>query len=276
MQRMKKQIIIVISLIWGFQLWAQKSNMLSLSVGSGQHNLNYTMKDGVQTPEIGFSASMTFTHYFTPKLGLLSGVGIQTFGSVSTLNLTENTQAIDSDMDMYVHHAKFNDWKEKQQVMFVEIPVAGQFKQRISDKINMLLTLGAKISLPINVTYQTIGGEIITSGYYPQYNIELTDLPNHGFTTISQSYSGENKLNLLVSAISKLGISYKLTEKIDIHAGGYFNYGFNNILKADTKMLYQLDGTYNSVFQTYQTTGIKPIAFGFEVGLNISIGKNKN
>lgn len=253
---------------------AQNSeNFLHFSVGSGQHNLSYSLKDGVQKPTIGITANMGFTHYFTSKLGLLSGIGIQTCGSVSTINLTESTPAIDSDMDVYVHNAKFNSWQEKQQVLFVEIPLAGEFKQRINDKINMLFTLGAKLSIPVSATYKSTGGEIVTSGYYPQYNIELTDLPNHGFTTITQSFSGKNNLNLLYSAIAKIGVGYKLTEKIDLHAGAYFNYGLNNILKADTKMLYQLDGTYNSVLQSYQTTSIKPISLGVELGLNIKIGK---
>jgi OmpA-OmpF porin, OOP family len=270
---MNKQIIIVISLIWSFQLWAQNSDVLSFSVGSGQHNLNYVLKDGVQTPETAFTANVSFTHYFTSKLGLLSGVSIQTFASVSTINFTESTPAVDSDMDLYIHNAKFNNWQEKQQVIFVEIPLAGQYKQRISDKINLHLTLGAKLSLPLSSTFQTTAGELITSGYYPQYNIELTDLPKHGFSTITQGFLGKNKLNPLFSAISKLGICYKLTEKIDIHAGGYFNYGLNNILKADTKILYQMDGTYNSLFQTNQTTSINPISLGVELGLNIKIGK---
>lgn len=271
---MKKQSIIYISLTICILLPAQKSeNFLNFSIGGGQHNLSYSLKDGIQTPETGFIANLAFSHFFTPKLGLLSGVGIQTFSSVSTLNLTESTPAIDTDMDIYVHNAKFNNWLEKQQVMFVEIPLAGQFKQRINDKISMLLSLGAKLSIPVSAAYKTTGGEIVTTGYYPQYNIELSNLPNHGFSTITKSFTGKYSLNPLYSAIAELGASYKLTEKIDLHAGGYFNYGLNNILKADTKMLYQLDGTYNSVFQTYQTTSIKPISLGVELGLNIKIGK---
>lgn len=271
---MKKQIILYISLTICILLQAQKSeNFLNFSIGGGQHNLSYSLKDGIQTPETGFSANMNFTHYFTSKLGLLSGVGIQTFSSVSTLNLTESTPAIDTDMDIYVHNAKFNNWQEQQQVMFVEIPLAGQFKQRINDKINMLLTLGAKMSLPVSATYNTTGGEIVTSGYYPQYNIELTDLPNHGFSTITKSFTGKYSLNPLYSAIAELGASYKLTEKIDLHAGAYFNYGLNNILKADTKMLYLLDGTYSGVFQTYQITDITPVSFGIKLGLSMKIGK---
>lgn len=272
---MKKQIIIiiVISLIWSFQIWAQKSDVLSFSVGSGQHNLKYILKDGVQTPESGLMVNMAYVHYFSPKLGLLSGVGIQTYTSVSTINLTENTPAIDSDMDIYVHNAKFNNWQEKQQITFVEIPLAGQFKQRINDKINMLITLGVKISLPVSANYQTTGGEIVTSGYYPQYNIELTDLPNYGYSTITKSFTGKYSLNPLYSTIAKLGAIYKLTKRIDLHAGAYFNNGLNNILKADTKMLYQLDGTYNSVFQTYQSTSIKPTSLGVELGISLNIGK---
>lgn len=247
---------------------AQKSeNIFHLSIGGGHHNLFYSLKDGVQIPLTGYKANVAFSHFFTSKLGLQIGGGFQTFNSISTLNFTENTPAIDSDMDSYVFKTKFCNWQEKQQVVFLEIPFTGQFKHQINNKIDFLLSVGAKLSLPVSATYQAFGDKLITSGYYPQYNIELTDLPQHGFSEITPSFSGKINMKPLYSAVAELGASYKLTPKIYFHAGGYFSYGLNNILNANTKMLYMIDGTYNSVFQTYQTESLKPISVGLKLGL---------
>jgi OmpA-OmpF porin, OOP family len=101
----------------------------------------------------------------------------------------------------------------------------------------------------------------------------LTDMPQHGFTTITQLYTGKYNLNPSYMAIAELGGIYKISEKIDLYLGGYFNYGLNSILKPDTKMLYLIDGTYNGVLGTYQTASVKPFSIGVKLGLYLNIGK---
>jgi len=139
--------------------------------------------------------------------------------------------------------------------------------------MGLLVTAGAKISIPLKATYKSTGGEIITSGFYPQWNIELTDLPQQGFKTITQPYTGKYTLNPAYTAIVELGEIYKLSEKIEVYAGAYFNYGLNNILKPETGMLYQVDGTYSGVWKSNQTSDIKPFAIGLKLGLYLKQGK---
>jgi OmpA-OmpF porin, OOP family len=271
---MKKQIIILISLVISTLTQAQETgNYLHFNAGTGQHNLSYSLQDGTQAVQSGYSANIAFSHFFTSSIGLQTGIGIQTFSALSTLNLIESTPAIDSDGDIYVFKSDFKNWQENQQVIFFEVPLTGQFKHKFNDKIGLLVTAGAKISIPVNATYKTTGGEIVTSGYYPQYNIELTDMPQHGFTTITQSHTGKYSLNPAYMAIAELGGTYKISERIDFYAGAYFNYGLNNLLKPDTKMLYLVDGTYNGVLGTYQTTGVKPFSIGIKLGLYLKLGK---
>jgi hypothetical protein len=271
---MKKQIIILLSLFIITLIQAQETgNYLHFNIGSGQHNLSYTLKDGAQQAQGGYTANLAFSHFFTSSIGFQTGIGFQTFNALSTLSLIESTPAVDSDGDIYVFKSNFKNWQESQQVLFVDIPLTAQFKHKFNDKIGLMATAGAKISIPVNATYKTTGGEIVTSGYYPQYNIELTDLPQHGFTTITQSYTGKYSFNPAFMAIAELGGTYKITEKIDLYAGAYFNYGLNNVLKPDAKMLYLLDGTYNGVLGTYQTTSVKPFSIGVKLGLYLKLGK---
>jgi len=271
--QMKKQTIILISLAISLFAQAQETgNYLYFNIGSGQHNLSGTLHDGIQKGQVGFTANIAFSHFFTSHWGVQTGIGVQSFSALSTLNLTESTPDIDNDGDAYVFKSNFKNWQETQQALFFEIPLTGQFKQMFTDKIGLLATVGAKISIPVNATYKTTGGEIVTSGYYPQWNIELTDIPQQGFSTITQSYTDKYNLKMAYMVIAEIGGIYKISDKIDLYAGAYFNYGLNNVLKPDTKMLYLTDGTYNGVLKTYQTTNIKPFSIGVKLGLYLKLG----
>jgi len=271
---MKKQIIILISVVICTLSQAQVTgNYIHFDIGSGQHNLSYSLLGGTQTAQNGYTVNIAFSHFFTQSIGVQTGIGIQTFSALSTLNLLEGTPAVDSDGDTYVYKSDFKSWQENQEVLSIEIPLTAQFKHKFNDKIGLLVTGGAKISIPVNASYKTTGGEIVTSGYYPQYNIELTDMPQHGFTTITQSYTGKYSFNPAYMAVAELGGTYKIYEKIDLYAGAFLNYGLNNVIKPDTKMLYLIDGTYNGVLGTYQTTSVKPFSIGVKLGLYLNIGK---
>ncbi|MDD4968236.1 MAG: hypothetical protein PHT07_02285 [Paludibacter sp.] len=271
---MKKHIIILLSIVISTVIQAQETwNYLNVNAGAGSHNLRYTLQDGIQSGNTGYTANIAFSHFFTSHWGVQTGIGVQSFTTTSTVNLTESTPAIDSDGDIYIFKSDFKNWQETQQVLFFEIPLTAQFKHRFNSKIGLLATAGAKISIPVQATYKSTGGEIVTSGYYPQWNIELTDVPDQGFKTITQNFTGKYTLNPAYTAIVELGGIYKISERIDLYAGAYFHYGLNNILKPDTKMLYQVDGTYNGVWKSYQTTDIKPFSIGVKVGMYLKVGK---
>jgi len=78
-------------------------------------------------------------------------------------------------------------------------------------------------------------------------------------------------LNFTYTAIAELGGIYKISERIDLYAGAYFNYGLNNVLKPDTKMLYLIDGTYNGLLSTYHITSVKPMSSGVKLGLYLKL-----
>ena len=265
---MQKLISLLISLVIFTYIPAQESGgYFYFNLGSGHHNLSYEPQNGMMTAKIGCTANLAFSCFFTPTVGFQTGIGVQSFNALSTLNLTESTTAIDSDGDQYVFKSNFINWQENQQVLFLDIPLTGQFRKLLNSNLGLLATVGAKISIPLSSTYRTTGGEIVTSGYYSQWNVELTDMPQHGFTTITQSYTGKYSLKPTYMAIAEFGGIYKISEKIDLYAGAYFNYGLNNVLKADTKMLLMLDKTYNGVWSSYQITSIQPFSVGVKLGL---------
>lgn len=274
---MKKQIIIVLGLIVFGVLQAQKTgSYLNLSVGGGVHNLNYTLQDGTQKGQFGYTINAGYSYFFTPKWGLHTGLGFQSFNSLSTLNYLSSTPDIDTDGEQYIFKVNYNNWQEKQHAVFLDIPLAVQYKLPISPKIGLLTSLGAKVSFPLNSSYKTAGDDFVTTGYYSQYNVELSDMPQHGFSTVDKTFSGNIALKPSYMAIADIGGLYKLSDKLDLFVGGYINYGLNNILKPDTKLIYQPDKVYNGFFTSSKINNVTPVSVGLKVGIYLHLGDNKN
>jgi len=272
--KLKKQIIIGLSLWLGGSLQGQETgSYLHFNVGGGLHNLLCNIQNSTEKGDLGCTINAAYSYFFTPQWGVQTGLGIQSFNALSTLNLLSSTTEIDTDGDAYAFRVHYQNWKEKQQVLFFDIPLALQYRYAIGKSFGILGSAGGKISIPVNASYKTTGGEIVTTGYYSQWNVEFKNMPQHGFSTINNSYKGDLTLKPSYMAIADLGGLVKLSEKADIYIGAYINSGLNNILKADVKYIYQWNGVYNGVFASTQTAKINTISVGVKVGLYLKLGR---
>jgi outer membrane protein OmpA-like peptidoglycan-associated protein len=277
---MKKQIILVFAILIYGALQAQETgNYLDFNVGGGIHNLSYNLQNGTEKGQFGYTINAGYSYYFTPQWGLHTGLGFQSFQSLSTLNYLSSTPDIDSQGESFTFKANYKNWQERQTALFVEIPLTVQYKLPIAPKFGLLASAGGKIAFPFNTTYKSVGGEIVTTGFYKQYNAELYGMPQHGFSTYTNSFTGNLSLKTSIMAIADLGGLYKLNDKTDLYVGGYINYGLNNILNTENKLIYQyngLDGVYNGLLTSTQTNKINPISFGLKVGVYWHLGQNKS
>ena len=270
-----KQIIIGLSLLICGMIPAQEAgSYLHFNVGGGLNNLAYKIQDGTQKGQAGFTLNAAYSYFFNPQWGIQTGVGLQSFGSISTYNFLSSSPEVDTDGDSYLFKTKYTNWQEKQQALYVEIPVMAQYRHFFNQKWGLMASAGAKIALPLNAGYKSAGGDITTTGYYPQWNVELNNLPQHGFSTVTD-FKGNLSLKPAVIVIAELGGLYKLSPCMDLYVGGYFNYGLNNTITPDTKTIYQKDGTYNGMFASNQVANVLPVSVGLKVGVYLQIGKKK-
>jgi len=265
---MKKQIIIGVSLLVFGTLKAQYTRQyLHLDIGGGLHNLEYNLQNGTEKRQLGYSVNASYSYFFKPRWGIKSGIGIQSFGAHSTLNYLESSRNVDSDGDAYDFQTNYKDWQEKQQALFLDIPLEVQYRKLFNSKVGLLASVGAKISIPLLANYKTTGGAMETTGYYSQWNVELGNMPQHGFGTLMNSYSGNISLKTSYAGIADVGCILTLSKNTNLYLGGYINYGLNSILTPDSKQIYQSDGVYNGIFESNQLTSVNPLAVGVKVGL---------
>lgn len=273
---MKKQIILGLSLLATVLIQAQgPAQYLHFNVGGGLHNLSYTMPNGSQNGKFGYTINGAYSYFFTPNWGVQAGLGIQSFGATSKLNYFTTAPAVDSEGDAFESRTQYSNWEENQNALYIEIPVAAQYRYTINEKFGLIGSLGAKMALPVYAKYKTIGGQIRTTGYYELWNVELYDLPEQGLSTITNSFTDRISLNPVFTGLADVGGLYKLSNKLELYAGVYFNYGFNKTKTPDTKVIYQQNGVYNGMFASNQVQNVKPISFGLKVGVYLQLGKQK-
>jgi len=275
---MKKQFSIVLSFLFCSLLQAQQKHQqyFYFTVGSGMHPLSYTLQNGTQKGQFGSVIEGGYSYFFTSHFGLQSGVGVQCFGARSVTTATTALPLVDSDGASYEFRTSYDNWQENQRAFFLEIPLAFQYRTSIGRKLSIQGSVGAKIALPINTVLKTTGGKLTTTGYYSYWDLELSDLPEFGFSSTTTNYKEKLSFSPAYLFIADFGGLYSLSDKVDLYMGGYFNYGLNNILKSDSKLIYQSENdVYNGLFAANQTSRVTPMSIGIKLGLYFRRGKSE-
>ncbi len=269
-----KRYITVIGLIIAIGSIAQERNQFFfVNTGGGSHNLNYTLQDGSVNGGIGGTLNLGYSYYFNANWGVAAGFGIQSAQAKGTLNYMSGMAAVDEDGDNFELRTYFNNWEEKQKAIFLDIPVGTQYQRWFNGKNGILAYAGAKVSIPVSSSYKVTSGTITTTGYYEQWNVELTDMPQHGFTTISERPSGSITMKPSFALFAELGWLRKMSDKLDLYVGGYINYGLNSIVSTGSTTAFLESETYQSMITTADK--VKLTTFGVKVGLRLSNNRKK-
>lgn len=273
-----KKLLFISLLLWGTAATQaqKKSQSIYFNMGSGFHNLKYDLQNGTQKNSMGYTFDLGYNYFFSKNWGFGAGLGLESFESKATLNYQTSQQSTDTDGELFEFRTQYTDWKEKQSILLLDIPLNFIYRKEVSEKLNFQFSVGPKVSFAVQSNYKTVGGTIETTGYYPKYNVVLFDMPQHNFTTLTSFPEKSISLNPVVSALSNLGGLYKLNDRMDFYAGVYVDYGLTNLIDAQKKPLYQEDGVYNGVFASDLTDKIKLFAFGFKIGINLRLGAKED
>lgn len=255
----------------------RRGHYVEAHVGLGYGSLGYNLVDPNCTTNGSFSALLQaqYAYFFTPNWGIGAGLWFTNYTSFARLNGTFIWSGVtDTDLEQnYNHNADVIRWKERETIHNIGIPISVQFQYEKADwKARLFAELGIAPSFAVSKKYRVQDGEIAHSGYYPNWNLWLTDV--HEFGQKQYANAGEMSVRPQVAIFADMGALLPLTKQIDLFLGGYFNCALNDANSSAKKDLGWKDETftfmetYDGAYATNMSTASHPWEVGVKVGIH--------
>lgn len=274
--KMKKHItslaVIIAVLSSCFNSYSQnKKQEFSVSVGGPFSSIQSV---GSQyTPGNGVNAGLRYSYYLNEGLSLGIGVEYQTYSSDSKFSSISGAyNATDSENESFQFRYRSTDLRETQKLAYINIPIGIQFETPGTTKL--YIGAGAKIGFASTASFETTMGNLTTSGYYPQYNVELFNPAFAGYSSTDNLRTSKTDLDtdISYSATIETGIKQLIGKRNSIYVGVYFDHGINSIYdKGTSKNLVEYNAElpvrlkYNSVFDSGLAKDMKLVSYGLKV-----------
>lgn len=290
----KKLLTIIILGLFSIAINAQNRHEISIYGAGGFSILDYKLDLGKKDLlGIGGHFGIGYKYFFNRNLGLVTAVEMSPYNSNCIVNkLSIKYQTTDKDGEVFEFHSDITDYRENQKVVMLQIPIMLQFQ--VGKKHQFYVAAGGKIGFPIALSnYNGSIVRIYNEGYYEFENYTYTS--QHEFLGFGYYSLLENKGNLNLKTAFfvsvDFGAKWKLSEKIFLYTGLYFDYGLNNIYKKTDKpknfVEYNsnnpsdiiVNGIMNSQYTENGTdyknfmSKLSPLAAGIKICLTFGIGK---
>ena len=236
------------------------SNYIGLNLGGGLNTMTYSPNNGDQKLGLGFDAGLHYAHFFGEHIGLGFGVHYTIANAYATYNFNEATPGLthqDNPGVTYTLNTTFNNWKERQNIGILGIPVELFYRALLSDKVAFIGGLGVQFDLPLNGKYSGEEGTYSTTGTFPNAlgNYVVANMPDHGFGTYDNITNDKiDNIGFNVSAIIDLGLRFALGDNWGLYFGIYGGYGLNNMISEEKNVSMLVVNPNNSAEIDYHGT----------------------
>ncbi len=225
---------------WNFEV----AGGVGLSQIAYQHWGQQTADDHV-TNNIGFpagNASVGISYFFVPWMGIGTGVHFGTYTSWGTYSQPWEGDFTDKYGDNYHHTLQLQNYAERQEMAFLEIPVALKFRYMgEGKKVGFISTIGVKFALPLYNSYASSSvGTLVNEVYYPTYDLQLHgDVPsvleNGAVPTYSGYIAPDNMTTLNYAGFLEVGALFNVHRRVDLSLSAFVNYYVNDVTQSMTR-----------------------------------------
>lgn len=258
------------------------SNYVGLNLGGGLNTMAFSPENGDHSLGLGFDAGLHYTHFFGSHWGLGFGVHYTYANAYATYDFDEVTTGLTHADNPSIHYnltTSFNNWKERQTVGVLGIPVEAFYRTALSDKWSFIGGLGVQFDLPLHGKYSASEGDYTTTGVFPALgSYVVSDMPEHGFSTYDAAFDSkiDNLSSVVVSVIADAGVRYALGNNWGLYLGLYASYGLTDMLgeKSDDILLVinatdpsQLD--YHGTYGSNEISSLNLVRAGVKVGIDL-------
>lgn len=250
--------------------------------GLGYGSLGYRFNNLQGSTTGGFVSGLLqaqYAYFFHPNWGVGAGLWFTNYTSTAHLrgDYTWSRQT-DTDLEQnYDHTAHINRWNERQTIYNLGIPLSIQYRKMFDEKpVGIFASVGLAPSFSLGTSYRVLEGDINHSGYYPAWDLTLSEL--HEFGTKDYRNDSHSKgviaVRPQIAIFADLGALLPMTKQIDLFLGGYFHCALNDANNSTKTPLGWRDETftfmdeYKSSYALNETSASHPWEVGVKVGVH--------
>lgn len=257
----------------------QHMHYINFYFGGGANSIYYKPSDGKYSPGIGGDFRLQYQYMANRNWGFSISAQASVYQSSAVYNYTYTQKNLihPDNGKRYDLSLTFQDWREKQLLVQVEVPIMFNFMADMSPKSQFSLAAGLSIAFPVYNTYKTTEGTYQTTGYFYDTNEEYANLDNHGFVSTKYGVNGTSNFNLFnVGALLDLGFNFAMTPRSDFYIGLYGGYYFLNSIKPIDQNLVTIDsktGAMNYVgsLASDRMQQVNPFNAGIRLGFRFRV-----
>lgn len=206
----------------------------SLEIQTGAQGLQYQLNNGESMLRAGGSLDIGYSYPLGGSWDLLTGVGGGYYSTKATSKdgTVYSSYEVDNTGSAFQYNITTRGYTETQQFFAVGIPVKLYYNS--SGKTKWYANAGVRVVVPFRATLKASAQALSRSAYYPDYNIEIDDLEQHGFgTTTNWQGKASQSLNATVAASAGTGLNFTLARFLHLYTGVYAEYGLTTMRTRD-------------------------------------------
>lgn len=224
---MKKYFLVIFSVVSSPVFAQYATHELSFSAGGGLSHLNY---GAASSPGAGGLTGLGYRYYLSEQWSLGTGAELLLYHSRADLEVVRgSSEARDAEGSNFQFRYKAKNYRENQRAFYLAVPLNVQFETGGRGPA-WYMNLGGKMAFHLKGHYQTRVPGLVTTGYYPEWNVELAHPAFMGFGEWENIRTDKNDLKTKTAFLVSAETGIKMNKRF--YAGVYADYGLNNILQA--------------------------------------------
>jgi outer membrane protein OmpA-like peptidoglycan-associated protein len=260
----------------------QAGAQVGIELNGGLQGTKYQLQNGQDKLLPGASLGLDYTFRLGNQFGLITGIlgGIYRTQASFPDGLVFNYNQVDDEGSAFQYSLTTKGYKETQRFFAATIPLLLQY-HTADEGTQWWFDAGGKVFFPFNSSIQVSARQLNLSGYYPDYNLEVGNLPQHGFGTIDNWKTNATTVFKPTAALSAgTGLSFKMATSMRLYVGVYADYGLTDLKQKNGVSPL---ATYNSggitgvqafsVLNMPNAGKVSLLSFGLQVKLGLGNGR---
>ena len=265
--------------ITAFLISQVMSAQFYVGVQSGAGSILSNIKATSASYELGGAIKVGYIYSLSNHIGIGTGIEFSQYKQdvfLSNSSATLSNYEVDPSTSAFEYRITASNYKERQTLHAIQIPLFVQYKMNINKGIDFNFRAGAKYFLPVNYKIKATATNVNGTGYYPDVNLTIDDLPEYGFGSQSNySASGEYETKGIIMSMFELGFTFDMGAKNALYVAMFLENGYGSILdqgKDESYIGYNptsvADRKANGLYSTDENAKIRPVAFGVTLAWN--------